>query len=113
RFRRLDKFKRRGMGTKKLLDRRGLGRARPAGVSRAKKFHELLGGPYGKSVDRVSDDVRVNVVGQMKADGNTARACLRTVVGHGGNPGKIRETHAYGSRGPRDVRCARERFGGR
>jgi hypothetical protein len=56
------------------------------------------------------DDVGVNVVGQVEADGATARAAaLRVVVADGRNPGEIRKTHRHRDRAPLKVRRPRQR----
>src|SRR5262249_54929269 len=56
------------------LDWRGFGDAGAAGGNGVEEFDELFGGANGKFVDGVGDDVGVNVVGEIEANGAAARA---------------------------------------
>ena len=41
---------------------------------------EVLGGARGKGVDRMGDDVGVDVFVEVEADGTAARACVLLIV---------------------------------
>jgi hypothetical protein len=80
---------------------------RKQGIEKLKKFFDGAG---GKGIDRMRDDVGVNMVGQVEADGATARAAaLRVVVADGRNPREIRKTHRHRDGAPLKVRRPRQR----
>ena len=85
----LNERQRGGMRSEKGLNRRGLRRARAAGVNGAEELYELLSGPGGECVYGVRDDVRVGVLGEIKPNGDAPRASiLGFVVRYGGNAGE-------------------------
>ncbi len=87
----------------------------PAGVSGdegVEEVQEPFGGARGEGVDRVGDDVGVDMLVEVEADGAAARACvLLIVVGNGWDSGEVGEAHGYRGGGALDVRCAGERDG--
>ena len=97
---------------KELLD--GI-RVRPAGIRgnhRIQKLHEPPGGAHREVVDRMTDDVGVDMLGKVKADRKTARArTLRVVVGNARNSRKVRETDRHRSGIPLQMRRPRQRGG--
>jgi hypothetical protein len=65
-----------------------------------------------KVVDRMPDDVGVNVLAKVKAHRNAARTgTLRVVVGNGRNSRKIREADRHGSGTAVQMRRPRQRRG--
>ena len=96
----LDESLRRRVGGQERHDGRRSRAARPARSRRSEKFQELLPGPDRKPVERMGDDVRVDVFGQVEPDGHPLRAGPhRVVVGDARNPRRQREPH--GDRGGR------------
>src|SRR5258705_9578424 len=92
----LNKPHSRGMRAKKLLD--GIG-VRPFGVGGnqcIEELHEALRGARREAVDRMTDDVGVNMLSEVEANREAARAgTLRIVIGHGRNSRKIREADRH------------------
>ena len=68
-------------------------RVRPGGIGGdqcVKELEEPLGGARREGVDRMADDVGVDVLAKVEANGKTAGArTLRIVVGNAGNSGKV------------------------
>src|ERR1700733_6731061 len=97
------------MHAKELLDRvrvrsRGIG-----GDQRVEKLQELFHSSRREGVDRMSDDIRMNMVGKMEANGATARAgTLRVVIGNGRNSREVRKPHRHRGGIPLDMGRARE-----
>src|SRR6202043_2798238 len=85
----LHKCQSRGMRAKELLD--GI-RMRPRGVGGhqcLEELHEPLCGARRDPVDRMTDDVGVNMLAEVEANPKAARAGpLRVVVGNGRNSRK-------------------------
>jgi hypothetical protein len=86
---------------------RGIG-----GDQRIEEFQEPFRGARWEGVDRMSDNIRMNMLGKVEADGTTARAgTLRIVIGNGRNACEVREAHRHGRGTPPDMWRARERGG--
>jgi hypothetical protein len=100
------------MCAKELLDRI---RVRPLGVGgdhRIEELDEPLGGADREVVDRVTDDVGVDVFAEVKANRKAARTgTLRVVVGNGRNSRKVREANSHRRRTPVQMRRAGQRSG--
>jgi hypothetical protein len=77
------------MRAKEPLDRIRVRPFRVGGNDGIEELDEPLGGARREAVDRVSDDVGMDMLGQVKADRKAARArTLRVVVGNLGIPAK-------------------------
>jgi hypothetical protein len=100
------------MRTKELLD--GIG-VRPGGVGGnqcIKKLHESFRGGHREGVDRMTDDVGVNMLGEVEANRKATRpGALRVVVGNRRNSRKVREADGHRSEIPLQVRRSRQRSG--
>ena len=74
-------------------------RVRPGGIGGDQGFKELnepLGGACRESIDRMTDDVGVNMLAKVEANRKAARAgTLRVVIGNGRDPGKVREADRH------------------
>src|ERR1700677_3805066 len=81
------------------------------GYERVEELDKSLGGARGEAIDRVRDDVGVDVFIEVEADSAAARACIGIVVGNVGDAGEIGEPHRYGSGTSLDMRCPSERSG--
>src|SRR6516225_9394621 len=78
----LHKCQSRGMRTEELLDGIRVRPFRVGGNHGIQELHESLGGAHREIVDRMTDDVGVDMLGEMEADRKTAWArALRVVVG--------------------------------
>ena len=64
------------------------------------RFQELLAGSDRKSVSRMTDNIRVNVFGEVKPDCQSSWVRVGVVIGNQRNTGRVRETHCYRSRLP-------------
>jgi hypothetical protein len=108
----LHKPQSRGMRAEELLDRI---RVRPGGVGRNQRIeelHETLRGTRREAVDRMTDDVGVNMLAKVEANRKPARAgALRVVVGNGRNSRKVREADRHRRAIPVQMRRARQRSG--
>src|SRR5215471_19067342 len=88
----LNKSHRRGMRGKELLDGVRVRPGRVGGNHCIQKLDERLGGAHREVVDRMTDDVGVDMLGKVKANREAARAgTLRIVVGNRRDTGKVRE----------------------
>ena len=82
------------MRTKELLDDIRVWPGRVGGNHGIQERHEPLGGAHREVVDRMANDVGVNMLGEVKANRKAARAgTLRVVVGNRRDPRKIREAN--------------------
>jgi hypothetical protein len=59
----------------------------------------------------MADNVGVDAVGEMEADGQSARVCVRIVVWDDRNPGGVGEAHRDRCVFADEMRRPRERFG--
>src|SRR5262249_47931329 len=80
------------------------------------KREELLAGVSREPIVRMSDDVRMHMLGEMKSRCHSLRTGARRLVIRGcGHARRDGEPHGYrrrwprGMRRPREVRCARRR----
>ena len=77
------------MRAKELLNGVRVRPGRIGGDQRIEKVQESFRSARGESVDRMSDDVRMNMLGKVEADRATARArALRSLSGTVGIPAK-------------------------
>jgi hypothetical protein len=84
-----------------------LGFARPESGGGAQELQELLASVDWKAVRGMSDNVGVDMIGKMEADGDPARAGLcRVVVGDRGDAGGVRIADGHGRGWPVRVRGA-------
>ena len=90
-LRRLYERQRRRMSAEKSLHRGRRRRPWAAGARGAQKFEKLFTGVGREAVRRLTDDVRVDVLRQVKADRESAGIGVRIVVGQHGNACRIRE----------------------
>ena len=84
------------MRTKELLDGIRVRPGRVGGNHGIEKLHEPLGGAHREVVDRMSNDVGMDMLGKVEANCKAAWArTLRVVVGNGRDPRKIREANRH------------------
>ena len=77
------------MGAEELLDGVGVRSCRVGGDEGVEEVEEPFGGARGEGVDGVGDDVGVDVLVEVEADGAATRTCvLLIVVGTVGIPAK-------------------------
>jgi hypothetical protein len=100
------------MRREKLLE--GI-RVRPGRVGRNQCIEEIqqpLDRARREIVDRMTDDVGVDMLGEMEAHRKAARArTLRVIVGDSRNSRKVREADRHRRRFPVQVRRSRQRGG--
>lgn len=82
----LDKGESRRMCAEELLDGVGVGPGKVGGDERVEEVEEALRGVRGEGVDGVGDDVGVDVLGEVEADGAATGAGV--LVGMLGTPAK-------------------------
>src|SRR6516162_3665984 len=100
------------MRTEELLDGIRVRPFRVGGNHGIQELHESLGGAHREIVDRMTDDVGVDMLGEMEADRKTAWArALRVVVGNGWNSRKVREAGRRRRGIPVQMRRPRQRSG--
>jgi hypothetical protein len=100
------------MRTKELLDDIRVWPGRVGGNHGIQERHEPLGGAHREVVDRMANDVGVNMLGEVKANRKAARAgTLRVVVGNRRDPRKIREANRDRRGIPVEMRRPRQRRG--
>src|SRR5580765_6207887 len=99
------------MRAKELLNGVGVRPRRIGGNQRIDEVQKFLCSTSGEGVDRMSDDVCMNMLVKVEADSASARARTLIVIGNGWNSREVREAHRHRSRIPPDMRCARIRDG--
>ncbi len=62
-------------------------------MSGAQKLREFFRGARRKTVYRVSNDIRMRVLCQMKPDCHSARACIWIIVRYRRHTGKVRKSN--------------------
>jgi hypothetical protein len=106
----LDEAERGGMCAEKFLDGFRRGDFGSAGGGCAEEVEELVAVACREAVGGVSDDVGVNVVGQVEANGEAARVGVGLAVGDFGKAGGVGEAGGDGSGFALDVRGRSKRF---
>src|SRR5262249_12957887 len=93
-----------GVGVRRKERSHRLGLARSGCPGGTKKLQELLAGADGEAIGGMSDNIRVNVIGQVEPDGDSTRTGPGWIIVRNRRQARgVRVAHGYWRRGPARV----------